>query len=115
RTNQANAVVIPQVGQSRPVRLANVHGRRPSWVCVPYPFGSGTNALDNPRTPASRSAAITTRPPVRRPSRCIRRVGFVTAGPRDRWVIADRSPDREGPADRTHYSIFGSGAGKACL
>ena len=32
RVNQANAVVIPQVGQRRPVNTANVQGPRPSCV-----------------------------------------------------------------------------------
>jgi hypothetical protein len=32
RVNQANAVVIPQVGQRRPVTVANVQGPRPSCV-----------------------------------------------------------------------------------
>jgi hypothetical protein len=32
RMNQANAVVIPQVGQGRPVTKANVQGPRPSCV-----------------------------------------------------------------------------------
>jgi len=30
RMNQANAVVIPQVGHSRPVTVAKAHGRSPS-------------------------------------------------------------------------------------
>src|SRR5947209_5987014 len=34
RTNQANEVVIPQVGQGRPVEALNAQGQRPNRSCV---------------------------------------------------------------------------------
>jgi hypothetical protein len=43
RTNQAKDVVIPQLGQGRPVADRNAQGHNPSCVCVPNPFGSGSS------------------------------------------------------------------------
>jgi hypothetical protein len=48
-------VVIPQLGQGNPVRNANWHGSKPSWVCVPIPVGLGTRraaVIINPRQTA---------------------------------------------------------------
>jgi hypothetical protein len=59
RANQANAVVIPQVGQRRRVRVAKGHAPSPSCVWVPNPRGSGVNpraivsTLITPTAPAS--------------------------------------------------------------
>ena len=47
-----NVVVIPQSGHGRCNTAMEMHGSRPSWVCVPTPDGSGTNhrATDNTAT-----------------------------------------------------------------
>ncbi len=62
RTSQAKAVVIPHVGQSRPVALANAHGRSPSCVWVPNPLGSGWSARAVPSRPASIADAMASSP-----------------------------------------------------
>jgi hypothetical protein len=56
RVNQANEVVIPQVGQRCPVSTANAHGPRPSCVWVPKPRGSGSNHRATTKSPPSPAA-----------------------------------------------------------
>jgi hypothetical protein len=41
RTACAHDVVMPHEGQRTPNNQTNVHGGRPSFWCVPNPFGSG--------------------------------------------------------------------------
>ena len=101
RTNQANAVVMPQVGQSRPVTRGERTGPEPELGVRPVPRGSGTNVLANPKTPASPAAATTKQhrepanPAGDDPEECTN-----TGGPQHEWVIANDGPRSEGPSDR---------------
>src|SRR3954471_1444940 len=65
RTNQAKLLVIPQLGQGRPVRERNWQLCIPSCVCVDVPLGSGVSLAAVSRTPrqAAATASATRRAP----------------------------------------------------
>lgn len=63
RTAYAQAVVIPHVGQGRPVRWRNQQGDQPSCSCVPHPRASGV------RLAAAATNAASTSPAPARPTR----------------------------------------------
>jgi hypothetical protein len=102
RTNQANEVVIPQVGQSRPVTTANAQGPSPSWVCVPKPRGSGSSRLANPKIPAHPAAATSSKHRAGRPNGCRADWCVIMGGPELEWMIANGSSSNEGLGKVTH-------------
>ena len=65
-TNQAQAVVIPHVGQGRFNNRTIVHSRNPNWRCVPNPAGSGRRHRAVTKSPA-RDKLIANRPNLQRP------------------------------------------------
>ena len=68
RATQANAVVIPHVGQGLPVDVRNEQGRNPSCVCVPNPLGSGSSFLARTKSPSIPAAATNKRHRIGQPN-----------------------------------------------
>ena len=97
RTNQANAVVMPQVGHGRPVIVAKAQGRSPSCTCVPKPRGSGTKVFANPNSPANPAAATNNRPRVGQPKRCRTTGCRIMGGPQHEWMVANGPSRSQGP------------------
>jgi hypothetical protein len=68
RATQANAVVIPHVGQGLPVVVMNEQGRNPSCVCVPNPLGSGSSFPARTKSPSITAAATNRRHRIGQPN-----------------------------------------------